>query len=207
MLETCDVVACRATWSSDQRLDIANLRQNLDEAILKMPGIHFFISCVTGTVSKPAGEQQLLLNHVKPGVAYFITYSHSANTNEHSIFATMHDSGVEAMVTSIRCRGKSNNEKEKLLHNLKTVLKVKLFPTSTLLEEINTYNLLGETNIKTNITLTHFGLHHVNVFFVLFLFRCFIFFILFFSLIAACFLVFLFSLFLCFSFFRFFFLS
>ena len=92
--------------------------------MLKMPGVHFFISCITGTVSQQADQTDGAPANIKPGVSYFVVFSESVQTNETSLFSTLHDSGVEAMVTPIRTRGKKPTGKEKMLTWLKNVLKV-----------------------------------------------------------------------------------
>ena len=101
---------------------IANLRQNLDDALVTLPGIHFFLSCVTGTVSKTVGEANAETGHIRPGISYFIVFTESEQCNEQIVFAALHDSGVEPSVNLIRNRNKDDSTQ--IVSSLKTVLKV-----------------------------------------------------------------------------------
>lgn len=105
---------------------ICNIRDNLDKVIKGMRGIHFFLSCVTGTTKKgkrksdESGAEVV----VSPAIAYFIAFTECHECNEDVIFATLHDSGTYPNVKSIRHVQKHEKYKDELLNCLKITVKV-----------------------------------------------------------------------------------
>ena len=61
---------------------------------------------------------------VKPGVSYFIVFQENTETNDDTLFATLHDCGLDATVSVIKTRSGKVNLKDELLSKLKGVLKV-----------------------------------------------------------------------------------
>lgn len=115
------MLSCRAIWSSNDENKInliVNTRYQLDNLIASLPGVDFFISCITGTTTNTKNKES-----VRPGVAYFIAYQWNSQTNETSIFKCLHDSGLEATVNTLKTRS-SKDEKQSLLQCLKQVVKV-----------------------------------------------------------------------------------
>lgn len=62
--------------------------------------------------------------NAKAAISYFICISSLSKTNEETIFGLTHDLNLMGSVSTIRCRSKVDDPKERLLHQLKQVLKV-----------------------------------------------------------------------------------
>jgi len=93
----------------------------LDNKIKSLSGIRFFISCITGTCSN-----RMAAENAKAAISYFICCNNSGKTNEETIFGMTHDMNLIASVCTIKCRSKHEDPKERLLQQLKQVLKVYL---------------------------------------------------------------------------------
>ena len=89
----------------------------MDDALAKIPGVHFFISCITGTLSnsKAKDEFQAVFKDSSyddfyPGVSYFVGFTPNAECSPDIINACLYAQETEAEVTRIRTRSNHGND-------------------------------------------------------------------------------------------------
>ena len=92
----------------------------LEEQIRKISGIHFFISCITGTTTNVKTSS----NIARPGFTYFTVSRKNLKANETVLFSCLHDTGMNASVTRISSIKKSLDEECAIIQGLKQVFKV-----------------------------------------------------------------------------------
>ena len=118
------MISVRCSWSKnieESSLLIADKRMVLDESISSLKEVQFLISCISGTTSN-ASKNQEYGKVVRPAISYFICVSDDKVRDK--IFATLHDKGVDADVTTLQKKKKSGNTTEMTMACLKQVLKV-----------------------------------------------------------------------------------
>ena len=89
----------------------------MDDALAKVPGVHFFISCITGTLcnSKSKDESQAVFKDSSydgfyPEVSYFFGFILNAECSPYIISACLYAQETGAEVTRIRTRSNHSNE-------------------------------------------------------------------------------------------------
>ena len=91
----------------------------LDKKLASLPGIAFFISCITGTTTN-----RTVAKNAKAAVAYFISVKAKSGTTEDVIFREFHDNNMDMNIATIKLKGKSVAPKDTILCQLKQVVKV-----------------------------------------------------------------------------------
>lgn len=77
---------------------IANKRLLIDDVISKIPGVVFFISCVTGTTTNSKRQNIETSNKASPGVSYFIC---GINVDVELVFAQLHDANFNVELSKV----------------------------------------------------------------------------------------------------------
>ena len=121
--EKSAAISCRSVGSKNDH-NVAQLicktRYLLEEKIVQISGIQFFISCVTGTTTNTKTSS----NTARPGISYFIVFRKNSKANETVLFSCLHDTGMDASVTHISSDKKSYDEECAMIQGLKQVVKV-----------------------------------------------------------------------------------
>ena len=113
-------VSCRAIWRVRRtdielaRNQIASKRLRLDEILLEMNGVQFFLSAITSQMSNPklSHDEDSEAPDSYPAIAYFIVYKESDTCNENVQFTALHNEDVETELTPIRVRTGTTTGKE-----------------------------------------------------------------------------------------------
>ena len=126
-------ISCRGIWRVRRtdielaRNQIASKRLRLDEILLEMNGVQFFLSAITSQMSNPnsCNHEDSEAPDSYPAIAYFIVYKESDTCNENVLFSALHNEDVETELTPIRVRTKNatGNEMETAACQLFQVVK------------------------------------------------------------------------------------
>ena len=112
----------RAVWNvADESLEasknlISSFRLDIDDRIQKIHGVHFLISCITGTKTNRKssnGENAT----VRPAISYFVCFTPSSSCGSNQIFDVLHDSGLHPEISTIKVKG-AGSEEDQLLKML-----------------------------------------------------------------------------------------
>lgn len=121
VVEDTKAVACRALWrvkKEDANLaenQICSKRLKLDDTIIAMDGVQFFLSCITAieqNVSRKfspddvdeAGDPQ----KIYPGVSYFIAYRDTSKCSKDAIFRALHEADMDPTISEIKTRNSTS---------------------------------------------------------------------------------------------------
>ena len=123
MTESIAACQCRASWKVKHddlllaRRLISSKRFYMDDALAKIPGVHFFISCITGALSnsKAKDESQAVFKDSSyddfyPGVSYFVGFTPNAECSPDIINACLYAQETDAEVTRICTRSNHGND-------------------------------------------------------------------------------------------------
>ena len=91
---------------------ICSKRMTLDDKIIEMEGVQFFISCITRIEEKTSralsdeDDDDNGGSHLKtyPGVAYFVAYRETSTCSKEAIFRALHDADMDPTISEIRTR-------------------------------------------------------------------------------------------------------
>ena len=118
LVEDTKAVACRALWRvkeediSMAKNQICSHRLKLDDTIIGMEGVQFFVSCITEIEQNVArritpGEDGRGFNPEKivyPGVSYFIAYRETSKCSKHAIFRALYEADMDPTINAIKTR-------------------------------------------------------------------------------------------------------
>ena len=65
----------------------------MDDTIGKVEGVHFVISCVTGTATNRKRNNDRTAADISPGIGFVIAFNESKTCNERRFYNILHDSG------------------------------------------------------------------------------------------------------------------
>ena len=114
------ISCCRAVFNKDEQF-ITDKRIKLDKVLAKIPGIKFFISCMTATAT--TGKE--IEMGVSPGISFFIAYDAKVS-NEEIIYAHFHDLNVVEEF-ELKTMKRSNNNNEMLNYLSRTVKVITIY--------------------------------------------------------------------------------
>ena len=118
LVEDTKAVACRALWRvkeediSMAKNQICSHRLKLDDTIIGMEGVQFFVSCITEIEQNVArritrGEDGRGFNPEKivyPGVSYFIAYRETSKCSKDAIFRALYEADMDPTINAIKTR-------------------------------------------------------------------------------------------------------
>ena len=117
LVEDTKAVACRTLWmvkEVDIKLaenQICSKRLKLDDRIIDMKGVQFFVLCITtteqnvqGKISADEEEGARDPQKIYPGVSYFIAYCETWKCSKDAIFRALHDADMGPTITEIKNR-------------------------------------------------------------------------------------------------------
>ena len=133
LVEDTKAVACRALWrvkEDDIKLaenQICSKRLKLDDRIIDMEGVQFFVSCITAIeqnvqskLSADEAEGARDPHKIYPGVSYFIAYRETSQCSKDAIFRALHDADMDPTISEIKTRHSAS------MHNYEDVAIKKL---------------------------------------------------------------------------------
>ncbi|CAB4031064.1 Hypothetical predicted protein, partial [Paramuricea clavata] len=105
-------LACRAIWRvSDEDRELAknqicSKRLQLDDQIVAMDGVQFFILCITMVETNADEDDEATSDDptIFPGLAYFIVFRETSKCMKETIFAALHYADMEPTITEIKTR-------------------------------------------------------------------------------------------------------
>ena len=118
LVEDTKAVACRALWRvkeediSMAKNQICSHGLKLDDAIIGMEGVQFFVSCITEieqnvTHRITPGEDERGFNPEKivyPGVSYLIAYRETSKCSKDAIFRALYEADMDPTINAIKTR-------------------------------------------------------------------------------------------------------
>ena len=138
LVEDTKAIACRALWrvkEDDIKLaenQICSKRLKLDDRIIDMEGVQFFVLCITaieqnvqGKLSADEAEGARDPHKIYPGVSYFIAYCETSQCSKDAIFRALHDADMDPTISEMKtCHSASmHNYEDVAIKKLAQVVK------------------------------------------------------------------------------------